>query len=130
MVARHEPFPRTASGKIRVEMPRTPIEVVPTPVDEPSAEHVSKWRGFWRHRRRPATLLVKAVVVTLAVVALLVLMVNLAQIVIERHGLHLPVVARFVLDFSEETGELLLALLVLPVLFIVLRALGRRRGGG
>ena len=130
VVARKEPFPRTASGKIRIESARPGVEVVPASAAVPSVAPEPARRGFWRHRRRPAALLVKAVAVALAVVAFLVLTMSLAQRVIERHGLNLPGVARFVLDFSEETGELLLALLVLPAVFMLLRAIERRRGGG
>ena len=128
VVARSEPFPRTASGKIRVDRVAQGVEVVPVSgAMSSSTPATPAANGFWRRRRRSVAVWAKVVAAGICAIALLVLLMNLAQILIMRHGMKLPQAMRFALDFFEEAGELLLALLVLPAVFVVYRLIERKR---
>ena len=127
IIARTEPFPRTASGKIRVETPPSAGMATSAPAAQPSIELVPSAdspvelirHAQWPWRRRKIGLWPKVLFAFFAATAFLVLLINLAQMLIERYEVDLPTIARFILDFIEESGELLLALLVLPAVFII-----------
>ena len=131
IIARREPFPRTASGKIRVEPQRSSVELAPSAGDAktsvelvPAASSARSPVGFLRHpqwpwRNRRIGWWPKLLFALFAATAFFVLLTNVAQIMLERYGIDIPDAARFLLDFIEETGELLLALLVLPAVFII-----------
>lgn len=124
VVARAEPFPRTASGKIKVAPPE--VEVVSSP--ETLLPPVSMESAL---RSRPASrvrhLLLKITFWIFSVTAVMVLFLNFFQAYVVRTGAALPEWTKFWLGFFEEAGELLLAILVLPVLFFLHRFIQRLR---
>jgi len=111
---RKDPFPRTASGKIKVATPAPapaptavyvpPAGIVPkrAPVAVPPAKPVPP---------RDAAAFFRAYVKPMTIAAVTVVLVNVAKIVLSRFGLSLPDSVRTV----EEFGEVVLAVLVILV---------------
>ena len=118
VVARKEPFPRTTSGKICLDASKLSADTFSE--RQTSIQQTAKFRRMIRawHRRsaRKSGMFISW---SFAAIAFLVLLANLCQIMIVRYNVNPPGIVRFALDLLEETGELLLALLVLPAVFII-----------
>ena len=104
---RREPFPRTSSGKIKVEVPRAapasepPVYAPPPPkVPLPKPQPPHDAAAFW-----------KAYVLPLTVVAVVVVLVNVLKFLLRCWGVTLPDSVKT----CEEVGEIVLAVLVLLV---------------
>ena len=118
VIARKEPFPRTTSGKICLDASKRSADTFNE--RQTSIPQTAKFRRMIRARhRRSARKSSKFISWAFAAIAFLVLSANLCQILIVRYNVNPPGIVRFALDLLEETGELLLALLVLPAVFII-----------
>jgi len=120
---RTEPFPRTASGKIKVGEPvrteaarvvedvETSVRIAPPPV-APQDDTLPSRR---RRISRPA----KGSLALIAGTAVFVLLENLLRMMLPRCGVTVPGWLAAFLDFAGEWGEILLAILVIPAVFVV-----------
>ncbi|MCQ2390166.1 MAG: AMP-binding protein [Kiritimatiellae bacterium] len=136
IVVRTEPFPRTASGKICVAAkpkPQAPSRNVAPPAAAPelpqaeasktfvqtalvknAAITVSRQVGRLLENRWTGRVLLVATIAAIGVISL-----NFLQMAIVRLGIELPTWASRLLALLEESGEFLLALVVLPMLLLV-----------
>ncbi len=122
IVVRTEPFPRTSSGKIKLEAkPRQEVDV-----SDPAAwARVRASLPSLPELPREVVDFSKSYVLPLAIAAVVIVLVSLAQLVLDRCGITLPA---SVMAFSEGF-EIVFAILVLVAVF-GLRRWNRRRGKG
>ena len=130
VVARREPFPRTASGKIKVEQQdsRQTVGADVAPAVDRQGNVGARPPGRQDGRLSPGRRSrVQLALVLCATLAFIVVGVNLFNILGARYAVSLPAWLRLALDFLCEMGEILLALIVLSAVFIAYRARRRTR---
>ncbi len=117
LVERAEPFERTASGKIKVGA-ASALAAAPMPPGFPSARRARAHRRDWWLR-------VGFGVFTATAVG--VVFLNLFHSYVLRAGSALPEWVKFWVGLLEESGQLLLTLLVVPAIFCLHRVFKRLR---
>ena len=144
IAVRTEPFPRTASGKIRVDKSAASVQAeAPEPAawaGAPAARNASgsvtacgsegkvpptSARGGLAVLPRDVVAFFKAYVLPLTIAAVVVVLANAAKFLLARFGVTLPSSLKVV----EEFGEFVLAVLVLLVVIGVRSRFRRKRAG-